>query len=184
VTVDPWDSDAVTTALQRRNLVVRFSRGDPHDPQNRSAFTRDANGFSLQFEPKDLAAKPSPVPSRAALKPVGLNHISYRCPDYRRTRDFYRDLFGTPVTNDDGQQAYLWFGDVFMVVSNRTDREPTPVIDRVGWTLADWDPNRVSAVLRQHGLDVQPGARGKSVVTKDLNGYSVEFCSRDLATKR
>src|SRR5580658_10119219 len=82
----------VEPALRERGLVVRVSRNDPHDAQGKSAFTRDPNGYSLQLGAKDLEIKPAPVVSRSPLKAIGLNHISYQCPDYKRTRNFYAEL--------------------------------------------------------------------------------------------
>ncbi len=182
VTVDPWDSRAVEAALNERGLTAQFIRNDPHDRQGRSGFTRDVNGFPLQLDPKDLVTRPAPVASRAPLKAMGLNHIAYLCPDYKRTRDFYRELFGAPVTNDDGQQAYLWFGDVFMAVRSNPDPKARPVV-AFAWTLADWDPHRVLAALKSRGLDGRPDAVGKSILTSDLNGFPLELCSSDLVVK-
>lgn len=180
VTIDPWDRTAVARALEARDLPARFERNDPHDPDVRSGFTRDQDGFSLQLGANDLETKPAPAPTTAPLRAVGINHLSYQCPDYAKARDFYRDLLGVPVSNDDGRQVYLWFGDAFMVVRNNADRRPPAAIDHVAWTLADWDAGRVLAVLKQHGLDGTADAAGKSVMTKDLNGYPVQLCSRDL----
>ena len=54
----------------------------------------------------------SSVPAAAAggLKMTGVDHISYRVSDYKRTRDFYADLFGLTVTDDTGTQAQLRWG--------------------------------------------------------------------------
>src|SRR5260370_42566408 len=46
------------------------------------------------------------------LKAIGINHISYACPDYRKARDFYAGIFGMEnapamVT---GKEARLMFG--------------------------------------------------------------------------
>ena len=182
LTVEPWDLDSVETALKERGLAVRVSRNDPHDAQGKSAFTRNPNGYNLQLGAKDLEIKPAPVFSRAPLKAIGLNHISYQCPDYKRTRDFYAELLGAPVSNDDGEQAYLWFGDAFMVLRNSADGSAAPLIDRVAWTLANWDAGRVSAELKRHGLEARPDAAGKSILTKDLNlnGYALQLCSKEM----
>jgi catechol 2,3-dioxygenase-like lactoylglutathione lyase family enzyme len=180
LTVEPWDLNSVETALKERGLAVRVSRNDPHDAQGKSAFTRDPNGYNLQLGAKDLEIKPAPVFSRAPLKAIGLNHISYQCPDYKRTRDFYAELLDAPVSNDDGEQAYLWFGDAFMVLRNSADGSAAPLIDRVAWTLADWDAGRVSAELKRHGLEARPDAAGKSILTKDLNGYALQLCSKEM----
>ncbi|HEX3702862.1 MAG TPA: VOC family protein [Vicinamibacterales bacterium] len=177
VTVDPWDAPAVATALQERGMMGQFIRNDPHDPQGRSAFTRDADGFTLQLDPKDLVTRPAAVVSAAPLRAVALHHISYACPDYAKTRDFYRDFLGARVTNDDGHQADVWFGDIYMAIRTTADGGSRPTVDRVAWTVADWDSQRVSAVLTQHSLEVQAAVDGESILTRDLNGYPLELCS-------
>lgn len=180
LTVDPWDLNTVEAVLKEWGLVARVSRNDPHDSSGKSAFTRDPNGYNLQLGAKDLEIKPAPVASRAPMKAIGINHISYQCADYKKTRDFYAELLGVPVSKDDGKQAYLWFGDAFMVVRNSPDGSTKPVIDHVAWTLADWDKDRISAELKKHGLEARADATGKSVMTKDLNGYPLQLCSKDL----
>jgi len=180
LTVDPWDLDYVEAALKERGLVARVSRNDPHDTQRKSAFVRDPNGYNLQLGAKDLEQKPAPVASHAPLRATGINHISYQCADYKKTRDFYAELLGVPVAKDDGKQASLWFGDAFMVVRNNADGNPKPRIDHMAWNLADWDKDRVSVELKRHGLEARADAAGKSVITKDLNGYTLQLCSPDL----
>src|SRR5262249_44945666 len=51
--------------------------------------------------------------ARAAGKPLEalyVNHISYEVNDYKKVRDFYVDLLGMKVTEDDGKQCRLVFG--------------------------------------------------------------------------
>lgn len=180
LTVEPWDLTSVEAALKERGLMARVSRNDPHDTQGKSAFTRDPNGYNLQLGARDLEAKPAAVASHAPLRAVGINHISYQCADYKKTRDFYAELLEAPVSNDDGKQAYLWFGAGFIVVKNSPDGNARPLIDHMAWTVADWDADRVSAVLKKRGLDARPDAAGKSILTKDLNGYALQLCSKDL----
>jgi catechol 2,3-dioxygenase-like lactoylglutathione lyase family enzyme len=180
LTVDPWDPDAVKRALQGRGFTPRVNPNDVHDPHHLSMFVRDPNGYNLQLGAPTLETKPAPVPSTAPLKAVAINHISYQCADYRKTRDFYAGLLGVPVSHDDGQQAYLWFGDAFMVVRNSPTGSAMPVIDHMAWTLADWDAHHVASVLTQHGLEAKPDPAGLSVMTKDVNGYPLQLCSKDL----
>jgi hypothetical protein len=65
----------VQAALQERRLSVRVIRNDPHDPQVKSAFTRDPNGFTVQLSAKDIATKPDPVTPRAPLRALALHHL-------------------------------------------------------------------------------------------------------------
>ncbi len=182
-TVEPWNTADVQSGLRERGLPASISQNDPHDPDHRTVFTRDPFRYTVQLCAPNLEVKPAPVASRAPLKAIGINHISYLCPDYRKARDFYVDLLDLPVSNDDGKQAYLWFGDAFMAVRNNPGNAQTAVIDYFAWNLADWNVDKVTAELKKMGLEAERGAAGKSVLTKDLNGYPLMLCSKDLYKK-
>ncbi len=63
------------------------------------------------------AAAPAHGP---AFKTVELDHISYQVKDYRVTRDFYADLMGMEVSNDNGRnQCELKFGNSILLARNR-----------------------------------------------------------------
>ncbi|HUA84494.1 MAG TPA: VOC family protein [Bryobacteraceae bacterium] len=54
-----------------------------------------------------------------AFKTAELDHISFQVKDYRVTRDFYADLMGMEVKNDDGQrQCELYFGNSILLARN------------------------------------------------------------------
>ena len=75
---------------------------------------------------------------------LGVNHLSYSCPDYRLARDFYRDVFGMQVLNDKGTgRANLAFGPApdnggnFLVVHNPGNNPPPPTegyVDHICFT--------------------------------------------------
>ena len=47
----------------------------------------------------------------SGLKILGVNHISYACPDYKVARDWYAKVFNTKIYNDKGMgRANLAFG--------------------------------------------------------------------------
>ena len=64
---------------------------------------------------------------------IGVNHISYSCPDYTKARDFYKNVMGMQVINDKGMgRANLAFGPEagkggnFLVVHNPGRNPPPP----------------------------------------------------------
>src|SRR5262249_21496418 len=60
--------------------------------------------------------------ARAAGKPLEalyVNHISYEANDYKKGRDFYVDLLGMKVTEADGKQCRLGFGNNMLIPRNR-----------------------------------------------------------------
>lgn len=53
------------------------------------------------------------------FKTAELDHISYQVNDYRVTRDFYADLMGMEVKNDNGKtQCELYFGNSMLLARN------------------------------------------------------------------
>ena len=97
----------------------------------------------------------SSVPAAAAggLKMTGVDHISYRVSDYKRTRDFYADLFGLTVTDDTGTQAQLRWGTG--MITARNPRQPTqmvPTVDHVSYWVDNWDSDTVKGELEKRGL--------------------------------
>src|SRR5258705_8271091 len=48
-----------------------------------------------------------------------INHVSMQVADYKKTRDFYVGLFGMKVSNDDGKQCRLTFGDNILIEIGR-----------------------------------------------------------------
>jgi catechol 2,3-dioxygenase-like lactoylglutathione lyase family enzyme len=91
--------------------------------------------------------------AEAGLKASGVDHISYRVTDYKRTRDFYADLLGMSVTDDTGTQCELRFGN--SMITARNPRQPTqvvPNVDHVSYWIADWDTDRVKAQFDRRGL--------------------------------
>jgi catechol 2,3-dioxygenase-like lactoylglutathione lyase family enzyme len=60
------------------------------------------------------------IPKGPAFRTVELDHISYQVNDYRVTRDFYADLMGMEVKNDNGRnQCELWFGNNMLLPRNK-----------------------------------------------------------------
>src|SRR3989475_10003859 len=65
--------------------------------------------------------------AEAAGKPLEalyVNHISYQVNDYKKVRDFYVDLLGMKITEDDGMQCRLVFGNNILIPRNRANGGP------------------------------------------------------------
>jgi catechol 2,3-dioxygenase-like lactoylglutathione lyase family enzyme len=117
------------------------------------------------------AGAPSPAHS-PAFKTVELDHISYQVKDYRVTRDFYADLMGMEVTNDNGKtQCELHFGNSMLLARNRrpptdgaaapgtsgaapaSNRPPTTaLVDHIAYRIYNWDTDQVKDGLMRRGL--------------------------------
>jgi catechol 2,3-dioxygenase-like lactoylglutathione lyase family enzyme len=128
------------------------------------------------------AAAPRSVAEAAprGFKAVAVNHISFGVADYARTRDFYADLLGMPVSGDDGKQCYLKIGaDSFLIARKSQAPGGGPLVDHICYTIADWDKDAVEAELRRRGLDPEPDT-DESFHVRDPDGYRLQIGSAKL----
>lgn len=118
------------------------------------------------------AAAADAVPAKA----VSINHISYQVADYTKTRDFYAGLFGMKVSDDDGKQCRMTFGDNILIARNRPSG--TPKVDHVAYTIENWDTDKrvrpaVESELKRRGLQVR--ASDLSFHVQDPEGFEVQM---------
>ena len=108
------------------------------------------------------------------LTATNFNHVSYQVTDYAKTRDFYAGLFGMKVSDDDGKQCRLTFGNNILIVRNR---QPAPKVDHIAYTIANWDQEKdsVEAELKRRGLKIVQGDIKTSVHVLDPDGFEVQF---------
>ena len=108
-----------------------------------------------------------------------INHVSMQVADYTKTRDFYSGLFGMKVTNDDGKQCRLNFGDNILIARNASSRPGAKVgVDHVAYTLANWDTDKsvkpaVEAELKRRGLKIR--TTEGSFHVEDPDGFEVQM---------
>jgi len=116
--------------------------------------------------------------ARAAGKPLEalyVNHISYQVNDYAKVRDFYVELLGMKVTEDNGQQCRLVFGNNILVPRNRANGAPAK-IDHIAYTVTNWDAEKeaMEEELKRRGLKYTGSAK-TSFQVKDPEGMGVQF---------
>jgi len=124
------------------------------------------------------AAAAGMAPATAAGKPLEalyVNHISYEVNDYKKVRDFYVDLLGMKVTEDDGKQCRLVFGNNILIPRNRGGGGPAKV-DHIAYTITNWDAekDRLEEELKRRGLQYRGSAK-TSFQVKDPEGLGVQF---------
>jgi catechol 2,3-dioxygenase-like lactoylglutathione lyase family enzyme len=108
-----------------------------------------------------------------------VNHISYSVADYKKTRDFYADLLGMKVTQDNGtNQCYLTFGDTFLIPRNGRQGRPTPLVDHIAITVENFDKKAAKAELERRGLT--PREDQESYHVKDPDGFDLQISSKEM----
>jgi len=131
------------------------------------------------------AAGAAPVEAAASaegmkFKLLTVNHISYSVADYKKTRDFYADLFDVKVTQDNGTtQCYLSFGNTFIIPRNARGERKPPLVDHIAYTIDNWDKNVVEAELKRRGLEPRPDTEN-SFHVKDPDGYDLQISGKGM----
>jgi len=134
---------------------------------------------SLSMAAAAAAAAAGMAPeARAAGKPLEalyVNHISYQVNDYKKVRDFYVDLLGMKITEDDGKQCRLVFGNNILIPRNRANGGPAKV-DHIAYTITNWDTEKdgLEAELKRRKLEYTGSAK-TSFQVKDPEGMGVQF---------
>ena len=120
------------------------------------------------------------APARKGFKAVAVNHISFGVKDYARTRDFYAELLGLPVSSDDGTQCFLKIGEDSFLMPRKT-RQPdgSAFIDHMCYTIEDWDRKVVEDELRARGFDPKADT-DESFHIKDPDGFGLPIGSSKL----
>jgi catechol 2,3-dioxygenase-like lactoylglutathione lyase family enzyme len=135
---------------------------------------------------------------------VWLDHISYAVSDYKKSTEFYKNLMGWDVQNDNGtNQATLKIGNVGGIII-RNARRPegsqpaaaaapaaqpgqpprpplTGVINHVSYGITPWDTEKVKAELERRGLKPRPDMVGdnfKSFHVFDPDGWDLQISNK------
>jgi catechol 2,3-dioxygenase-like lactoylglutathione lyase family enzyme len=124
---------------------------------------------------------PASAQTSKGFKTIGVNHISYQCADYAKTRDFYADLMGMKVVGDTGTQCFMVLGDSnsFLIPRNSRQADTTPKIDHIAYTIETWDKEGVKAELDRRGLNPKLDT-DNSYHVRDVNGYDLQICGKDM----
>jgi catechol 2,3-dioxygenase-like lactoylglutathione lyase family enzyme len=142
----------------------------------------------------------------APWKTVWLDHISYAVSDYKKSTEFYKNLMGWEVENDNGKnQATLKIGNVGGIIirnsrrpddgapaaaapaaqANQAPRPPlTGVINHVSYGVEPWDTEKVKAELERRGLKPRPDMVGdnfKSFHVFDPDGWDLQISNKTSA---
>jgi catechol 2,3-dioxygenase-like lactoylglutathione lyase family enzyme len=115
------------------------------------------------------------------FKAIAVNHISYQVADYTKTRDFYAGLMGMKVTQDNGSQCYLTFGDhgSWLLARNGRAGNPTPKVDHIAYTIETWDKDKVKTELDRRGLNPRVDTEN-SFHVKDPDGFDLQISGKEM----
>ena len=150
-----------------------------------------------------VGTQTAPVASagKAPWKTVWLDHISYSVSDYKKSAEFYTDLMGWEVRNDNGtSQASLNINNIGGIIIRNSRRRanaqpataggrprPTGVINHISWGVEPWDTEAVKAELESRGLNPRPdmvGENFKSFHVRDPDGWDLQISNQAKDSRR
>ena len=82
------------------------------------------------------------------------------------------------VTDDDKKtQCRLTFGNNILIPRTRPGKTPTPHVDHIAYTIADWDNIKggVEEELKRRNLKIVQGDAKTSIHILDPDGFRVQF---------
>jgi catechol 2,3-dioxygenase-like lactoylglutathione lyase family enzyme len=119
------------------------------------------------------------------FKVLGINHISYSCPDYAKARDWYSSVLGMQVAMDRpaDHRANLMFGPEpskggsFLVARNAPAQTRTPavVIDHICYTISNWNDATIRGALKAKGIE--PAGREGDLNFADSFNYHIQIAT-------
>jgi len=117
------------------------------------------------------------------FKTISLDHISYQVSDYKRSRDFYADLMGMTISNDNGNnQCELHFGDSMLIARNRPPTATGSRVDHIAYRIDDWNTDRVKGELQRRELQLRLDTGGPtgppnyaSFHVQDPDGFDLQI---------
>jgi catechol 2,3-dioxygenase-like lactoylglutathione lyase family enzyme len=127
------------------------------------------------------AATAAAADEKKGFQILTVNHISYGVADYKRTRDFYTDLFpNIKVMQDNGTtQCYLAFGDTFIIPRNARGERKPPLVDHIAYTIDNWNQKAVEEALKARGLTPRVDTEN-SFHVKDPDGYDLQISGKAM----
>jgi catechol 2,3-dioxygenase-like lactoylglutathione lyase family enzyme len=150
------------------------------------------------------------VPLVPPFEPTGwstvwLDHLNYKCVDYKTAAAFYATLMGWKVRSDDGRQCMLDIGENsggIIIRGGLTTPPPAAitdaglgvnrppvraVFDGFAWGISPWNEKQVEAELKKRGLDPvadHQGAEYRAFRIKDPDGFDVAVTNGTKANRR
>jgi catechol 2,3-dioxygenase-like lactoylglutathione lyase family enzyme len=185
----------MTIGISRRQLLqaLTVAAGSTRlTAAQRDGAQRDETPLVPPFEP-------------TGWKTVWLDHLSYRCADYRKAAAFYATLMGWKVRSDDGKQALLDIGENsggILIRGGMTGPAPAAitdaglgvtrptvnaVFDGFAWGIEPWDAEKVKAALEARGLKPvadNVGSDYHSFHVKDPDGFDVAVTNGTRTLRR
>jgi catechol 2,3-dioxygenase-like lactoylglutathione lyase family enzyme len=171
--------------FSRRTVLRALGMGAVAPPFAVSTFGqgRCRDGYASRGCPlaETVATAPiKPLFAPTGWKTVGLDHIAFQMPDYRKETAFFIALMGWKLRSDDGKQAILDIGDWGSAIFKQSPEQRVSAVDKFCFAIEPWKAATVEEELRKRGLTPVADNDGKgfeSFHVKDPDGFDLQICN-------
>jgi catechol 2,3-dioxygenase-like lactoylglutathione lyase family enzyme len=123
-------------------------------------------------------AAPAAGGGATVLKATYLNHVGYQVADYGKSRDWYAELFGLKVLEDDGKKANLGVGESQLIFDPRKTPTP-PTVDHVCLTIAEDTVMMCAEAEEAEEARIQNRTTEHSFHFNDPDGFELQVGGKD-----
>lgn len=123
-----------------------------------------------------LAAAGSAATARAQTTPfksTRIDHISRQVADLPRAIEFYEQVFGLKVLNEDKENKIVRMGVTSIIVSLH-EKPPVEIVDHFAIAIEDFDKENVTAELARRGLKTEENL-DYGFFVRDPEGFPVQI---------
>jgi len=104
-----------------------------------------------------------------------LNHVTLKVSHLERSKKFYQEMFGLPVTKQTDDGYNLGLEDSFLGMYETKNAG----LDHVCIGIAEFEFDRVMEKLKQGPPSLNPSQRGQRVFLEDPDGIRIQLSSVD-----
>lgn len=124
------------------------------------------------------ALKAAPTPDGSAFKAYAFNYVVLNCADLAKGREFYENMLGMKVIQNQPQQVMLRFGAETLVL-RPAGADGKPYINHYAFAIENYDHAAVRAELDRRGLNPQSHT-DRSWAIRDPDGLRIEVAGWGL----
>ena len=122
-----------------------------------------------------MTASPQSRPASSVFRGRTLNHITLKVSHLERSREFYQEMFGLPITKQTDDGYNLGLEDSFLGIY---EAENTG-LDHVCIGIAAFQFDPVMEKLKQGPAFLNPTSKGRRIFLNDPDGIRIQLSSVD-----
>ena len=145
----------------------------------RTAYDISRRRLLLSLPVLAMAPRPFAQAGKPPIRVRGINHVTIRVSDVKRSKDFYQGLFGMPKINPGSESADLQIGSGPQCLDLAAAGAEAPNINHICLAVDSFDLNRLKNILARHGFTESEAAEPMRMSVVNAKDRTTELFFRD-----